>query len=450
MCYNKKDVEKRTCFLRKKGRKGEILNSIKHFRNFLTGFEKLIDCVINFLVAYGAYWLMRVIYPVTFDLSTVRALFIIVLFCLIGSFLYNFYNVYMPMRTRKPLFFISRIVLVNMELTVLSIATVWLLREEASKPYIRQAIKDADLITIGIGGNDWGAYLTWIMASVQLENKLPEEFRNELAKFLKNASVDDNMIEKLIEIADYCNALDELATALPEAMSYGVRNMRTNWNYIVEYIYENNPDVTLMAIGMFAGDYKTNKGEPDVIIESDPITSAIENYIVDFGNEHVLLNQEKYGYIFVDTKGTIVEESHPTVAGHRYIADRILEELPDARCDLTDIRAGQANYKAVEYMYINGLMNAAEGKAFNGNAAMTKADFSALMSNYNTAYPASTSTKAVTLAEVKLAAFITAEEKTFNDLFNFLSSFAKLFVTNDAFDPATRMQVAAEFYSYIK
>ena len=112
------------------------MNSIKHFRNFLTGFEKLIDCVINFLVAYGAYWLMRVIYPVTFDLSTVRALFIIVLFCLIGSFLYNYYNVYMPMRTRKPLFFISRIVLVNMELTVLSIATVWLLHEEASKPYI--------------------------------------------------------------------------------------------------------------------------------------------------------------------------------------------------------------------------------------------------------------------------------------------------------------------------
>ena len=321
---------------------------------------------------------------------------------------------------------------------------------EASKPYIRQAIKDADLITIGIGGNDWGAYLTWIMASVQLENKLPEEFRNELTKFLKNASFDDNMIAKLIEIADYCNALDELAAALPEAMSYGVRNMRTNWNYIVEYIYENNPDVTLMAIGMFAGDYKTNKGEPDVIIESDPLTSAIENYIVDFGNEHVLLNQEKYGYIFVDTQGTIVEESHPTVAGHRYIADRILEELPDARCDLTDIRAGQANYKAVEYMYINGLMNAAENKTFNGNAAMTKADFSALMSNYDASYSASTSTKAVTLAEVKLAAFMTAENKTISDLFNLLKSLGKLFVTNNAFAPATRVQVAAEFYSYIR
>lgn len=321
---------------------------------------------------------------------------------------------------------------------------------EASKPYIRQAIKDADIITIGIGGNDWGAYLTWIMASVQLENKLPEEFRNELTKFLKNASFDDNMIAKLIEIADYCNALDELAAALPEAMSYGVRNMRTNWNYIVEYIYENNPDVTLMAIGMFAGDYKTNKGEPDVIIESDPLTSAIENYIVDFGNEHVLLNQEKYGYIFVDTQGTIVEESHPTVAGHRYIADRILEELPDARCDLTDIRAGQANYKAVEYMYINGLMKADEDKAFNGNDAMTKADFSAFMSNYNADYTASTSTKAVTLAEVKLAAFMTAENKTISDLFNLLKSLGKLFVTNNAFAPATRVQVAAEFYSYIR
>ena len=321
---------------------------------------------------------------------------------------------------------------------------------EASKPYIRQAIKDADLITIGIGGNDWGAYLTWIMASVQLENKLPEEFRNELKKFLKNASFDDNIIEKLVEIADYCNALDELATALPEAMSYGVRNMRTNWNYIVEYIYENNPDVTLMVIGMFAGDYKTTKDAPDIIIESDPITSAIENYIVDFRNEHVLDNQEKYGYIFVDTSGTIVEESHPTVAGHRFIADRILEELPDARFDLTDIKAGQTNYKAVEYMYLNGLMNATADKTFNGNAKITKAEFAALLSNYNTVYPVSVSDKSVTLLEVKIAAFITAENKTIKDLFNLISYFTKSFLTGDAFAPATRMQVASEFYSYIR
>ena len=101
-------------------------------------------------------------------------------------------------------------------------------------------------------------------------------------------------------------------------------------------------------------------------------------------------------------------------------------------------------------MYLNGLMNATADKTFNGSANITKADFSALMNNYNTVYPVSTSDKPVTLLEAKLAAFITAENKTVNDLFNLLSYFAKLSFINDAFAPATRMQVAAEFYSYIK
>ena len=321
---------------------------------------------------------------------------------------------------------------------------------EASKPYIRQAIKDADLITIGIGGNDWGAYLTWIMASVQLENKLPEEFRNELKKFLKNASFDDNIIEKLVEIADYCNALDELATALPEAMSYGVRNMRTNWNYIVEYIYENNPDVTLMVIGMFAGDYKTTKDAPDVIIESDPITSAIENYIVDFGNEHVLDNQEKYGYIFVDTSGTIVEESHPTVAGHRFIADRILEELPDARFSFSDVSIRASYYKAAEYMYLNGFMNGISETAFGANAKITKAELSEILNNVTGTYAVTDSTDEVTNLNLSKALFNLSGDASFIDMFRFFVSAVKLVLSGNAFKTVTRAEAAVEIYNAVK
>ena len=92
--------------------------------------------MLNFLIAYGAYWIVRVLYPASFVVSTVRGLFIIAAFCLIASFLYNYYNVYLPMRTRRPLFFISRILLVNMELTVLSVATVWILHEKSATPFI--------------------------------------------------------------------------------------------------------------------------------------------------------------------------------------------------------------------------------------------------------------------------------------------------------------------------
>ena len=112
------------------------MNSIKHFRSFWSGFEKLIDYIISFLISYGAYWIVRILYPVSFRVSTVRALFIIAVFCLIASFLYNYYNVYLPMRTRKPLFFISRIFLVNMEMALLLLAIVWIMHEAKPDPYI--------------------------------------------------------------------------------------------------------------------------------------------------------------------------------------------------------------------------------------------------------------------------------------------------------------------------
>ena len=320
----------------------------------------------------------------------------------------------------------------------------------AKAPAVRQAVADTDMIIIGIGGNDWGAYLGWTLADVEFENQLPEEFKTQLREYLKTASFEDDIIGKIVELADYLNAVDDIAAVLPEAATYAFSTLHENWNWLIEYFYEKNPDVTIVAMGMFPTYLKTEEGAPDVVSQPDPITAAIEDAMIALGNMHMINNQEKYGYIYVDTAGTVVEICHPTVAGHRFLADRILEELPDARYDLTDVTLKNAEYKAVEYMYVNGLMNGTADKKFNGNAAMTKADFSTLMNNMGKTYIPSDSTKAVTLMEVKLAAFVTAEEKTINDLFNLLKYFAQIFFTNDAFAPATRMDVATEFYSYVK
>ena len=317
-------------------------------------------------------------------------------------------------------------------------------------PDIRREVADADIITLGIGGNDWGAYLGWVMTEVQDNNKLPDEYVEELKSYLKTASFDDNIIAEIVNLAHQMNALDELIEAIPEAVMYGFGTYMENWDYLIQDIYDLNPDVTLVVVGMYSSKYSTTKEAPDVVIESEPFKAAVEQMIIDYANKPMIESKDKFGYIYVDTEGTIVEVSHPNVAGNRFIADRILEALPDARFDLTDINASNDNYKAVEYMYLNGLINGTADKTFNGDAAMTKTDFSALMRNYNTIYPASTSTKAVTLMEVKLAAFVTAEKKTITDLFNLFKYFAQIFFTNDAFAPATRTQVATEFYNYVK
>ena len=319
----------------------------------------------------------------------------------------------------------------------------------AKSPAMRQAIKDSDMIMIGIGGNDWGAYLGWVMEDVQLENNLPEEFKTALRDYLKNATFKDDLIGSIIQLADYCNALDELAAALPEAMKYAFSNLRENWDYIIQYIYENNPDVTLVVVGMFPTYLKTEEGAPDIVAEPDPLAVVVEDGIIAYGNKHMIENREKYGYIYVDTAGTVVEICHPTVAGHRHIADRILEALPDARFVCSeDVSKGAPYYKAVEYMVVNSIMSGTSETTFSPDEVLTKDVFSNALNKITGDYEITDSTDKVSKTNMAVTLFRTAEKK---DIITFIKAlrFAVNIIVSSG-SKITRAQAAEILYSYIQ
>lgn len=321
---------------------------------------------------------------------------------------------------------------------------------EAMIPSIRQEIADADLITIGIGGNDWGGYLGWVLTEIRMENRLPEEFLVALEEYLATATTDDDIIGGMVDLANYMNALPDLVAVMPEAIEYAFATLNENWDYIVNAIYDLNPDVTLVVVGLFNTTLSTKRGEPDVVAEPDPISAEVEQMIVDFGNKPMIDNQEKYGYIYVDTTGTIVEVSHPTVAGHRFIADRILEELPDARFDLTDVKISDAEYKAVEYMYINGYMSASENKTFDGDAKITKNEYAATLKALGSSVPAIGFGNGISEFELKIGAFMLSENKGIMEIFEFIYDIGQLFSKGIAFDTVTKNQVAVAFYNAVK
>lgn len=319
----------------------------------------------------------------------------------------------------------------------------------AKSPQLRQAIAESDLIMIGIGGNDWGAYLGWVMADVQLENALPEEFREELREMLANATFEDGIISKIIELADYLNSLDELAVALPEAMRYAFGNLRENWDYIVEYIYEHNPDVTLMTIGMFPTYYQTPEGEPENIAQPNAMKMMVEDAIIDYGNKHMIENQEKYGYIYVDTYGTVVEISHPTVAGHRFIADRILEALPDASFPYKDVPVNYAAYKAVEFMYLNGYMQGVDAVTFGADEIITKTELCQVLNRITGDYPLDDDASAVTKIKLASAVYEISDETGIVSLLKHYVELIKLIFSGEAFRKATRSEAALEIYKVV-
>ncbi|MBQ1995821.1 MAG: S-layer homology domain-containing protein [Clostridia bacterium] len=321
---------------------------------------------------------------------------------------------------------------------------------EAKIPEIRQAIIDADLITLGIGGNDWGAFLGWVMTDFLEDHPLPEDYENALREFLKNATVEDNIIKTIVEFAQMFNAMDALLETLPRAVVYAFKTLNENWGHIIEDIYAMNPDVTLVVVGMFVTTYKTTPEAPDVVIEPDPMAVEVEQMIIDYGNKPMVDNEEKYGYIYVDTKGTVVEESHPTVAGHRHIANRILEELPDASFPYTDISINSSEYKAVEYMYLNNLMKGETETTFGGEKEITEAELSQVLNKISGSYEITDSTKSVNRLQLNMAVNKVSGETGIIAMFKQLISIIELIFSGNAFKNVTRAEAALRIYQAVR
>ncbi|MBO5934521.1 MAG: S-layer homology domain-containing protein [Clostridia bacterium] len=320
----------------------------------------------------------------------------------------------------------------------------------AKKDEMRQAIAEADLITIAIGGNDWGAYLGWVMEDFIEDHPLPEEFEAALREYLAKASLEDNVIKTMVELAQTFNAVEEFLAIMPKAIEYAFSTLNENWPIIVEDIYRLNPDVTLVAVGMFNTTLSTPEGEPDNVAEPDPLAVKVEQMMIDNGNKPMIDNQEKYGYIYVDTTGTIVETAHPTAAGHRHIADRILEALPDARFSFSDVEFKYPAYGAMEYMYLNGYMNSISETTFGGDAKITKAEFSEILNKVTGSYSVTDSTSEVTKLELSNAVYNISGDTGIISLFKHFIAMIKLVLSGNGFKAVTRAEAAIEIYQIIK
>lgn len=241
---------------------------------------------------------------------------------------------------------------------------------EAMAPYFRESIAKADLITLGIGGNDFGAYLGWVISDIMEEDGLLTEFVNEAKALLAENGVENDTLDEFLDLADTMGVLPNVISALPEALDYGISSLFNNWDPMIEDIYRLNPDVTLLVIGMFDTGVKTEEDAANN--EKALVKLSIAQAIVDFANGPMIEGAEKYGYTFVDVTGTTCEETHPTVEGHRFIADKILEALPDARFPYTDVKHGAKYYQAVAYMYENGIMDGMTDTLFCPDGPFTK------------------------------------------------------------------------------
>lgn len=294
----------------------------------------------------------------------------------------------------------------------------------------KKAVADADLISLGIGGNDWGAYIGWVIADVFEKENVADKYVAMLETYLEENAVDLGNIEDLVEIAHIAGALPEVAKALPEALEYGLGTFYKNWDIMIQDIYDLNPDVTLMVVGMSDNSLKGNYFDYDGVVgepvngdeETDETTAAITSTIVEFvlavGNGPMIEGAKKFGYIYVDTAGTTYVDSHPDADGHIHIANRIIESLPhpDFYDKFDDVKFGDRCYSAVEYVISNNIMSPTSSTTFSPDAILTRGELNQAMNAINGTEDSVTDTEEVNVKTFAQTIIKSSTEKGFVQL----------------------------------
>ncbi len=243
-------------------------------------------------------------------------------------------------------------------------------QREGFKEEYRNAVREADLITVGIGGNDYLTYLVWVALEEMEKSGLAvhKELAEQINELVRETGINEDTLKTIVKVADVIDAVPELGQILPGAFAEALTRYYENWYRVIEDIYSYNEDAELYVVGGLNYSYSELF---DGIDDSSGILYTVGKVVAEVGNMPQADGAEKYGYTYVEAKDIDTVLTHPTPEGYTRIAELILEALPDARYSYTDAAFGTKYYEAVNYMIENGYMEAASATEFGVQQRLT-------------------------------------------------------------------------------
>ncbi len=232
------------------------------------------------------------------------------------------------------------------------------------KYYFRQNIINADLCTVALGLNDIFLYAM-----------------KQTAAELDNPGM--NIVTEVTEFLRY--------------MNIGQSAFKSNWAPLINKIKEYNPNIEIVVVGMYNPFGKVKAFSSAELVPvgkaADLMVNALNSYMKD--------NAAKLGYKYADVTKTeiddtvpfadptffdeIVKDCHPTEAGHKYMAEQIIAQLPtrsggdtpapSSKLPFYDVKTDDWFYNDVAYCYNAGLMNGMSATLFAPNDTTTRAQF---------------------------------------------------------------------------
>jgi len=199
--------------------------------------------------------------------------------------------------------------------------------------------KEADIISIGLGGNDViSPTMSAVLTKLYTDTTDPK-IKETIEKY--EASGDLGVaFAKVIEAFEKMGKVREIIDTALEAFYENLESFKENYEAILNTIIESNPDVTIICVGSF-NPFNNTKLSADSMAKLNGVILPIVNSL----NEYIRSMQTKYRgtCYYADVTDTelydmnvsderfydlLTLKLHPTTAGHEYMAKNILAAIP--------------------------------------------------------------------------------------------------------------------------
>ena len=203
-----------------------------------------------------------------------------------------------------------------------------------------EKIKQADLLSINVGSNDVFSFTLNVVLR-ELTKDTSDPTLNAIKDYLDKTGNVGAAFGKLIDAYQSMGKTADLVRALTETMNKAYNQFTVNYEVVMKEVYKLNPDITVVGVGVynpFTYFRLSEDNQLDLSGIAAPIVTAI--------NAHIASYKLKYdNFYYADVVGTetypmnyddryfweyFTLKVHPTIEGHQFMAQQILDALPEA------------------------------------------------------------------------------------------------------------------------
>lgn len=202
-------------------------------------------------------------------------------------------------------------------------------------------VKKADVITLEVGSNDVFSVTLGAVLNKMTTGNASSELKLIGELFEKNG----NFGQAFGSMLQACDGLMDKVSLGATVLNYFNKTLlqfKENYDWVIKKIYELNPDVEIVAVGVY-NPFRYFRTSADSSLDfsalAQPIVTEmnkmIQSYVGDYSGKYFyadITDTDTYPMNYDDPWfwEYFTLKVHPTIAGHRYIADQILKALPDA------------------------------------------------------------------------------------------------------------------------